>query len=215
MDPLYILKIRLMLESSYRDTRNRNMKQDGRITLYHSGFQQIEKPDIYHGRKNADFGQGFYLSDDEEFARRWAKRRKGEITYINIYELDLNDLNVLTLKRNQKWFDYIYANRSHQKDVYPDADVIIGSIANDTIYDTFGISTSGILKKEEALKLLLIGPEYRQIVLKTQKAADQLIWIGTQTVTEEETERYKEILKTEQERFQEEFVALMSEYDHS
>jgi hypothetical protein len=54
------------------------------------------------------------------------------------------------------------------------ADVIIGPIANDTIYDTFGIITSGLLKDEDALKLLKIGPEYRQIVLKTERAVKNL-----------------------------------------
>lgn len=184
------------------------MKQDV-VTLYHSGFQQIRKPDIHYGRKNADFGQGFYLSDNEEFSRRWAKRRRGETTYINIYRLDLSDLNVLTLERDQKWFDYIYGNRSFQKDSYPDVDVIIGPIANDTIYDTFGITTSGILKKEEALKLLLIGPEYKQIVLKTQEAADRLKWIKTEEVDEAEVDKYHAVLEVEQRVFQEEFVAVM------
>ena len=189
------------------------MKQDKRIALYHSGFQQIEKPDIHHGRRNADFGQGFYLSDDEEFARRWAKRRRGETTWINIYELDLSGLNTVEFQRDQKWFDYIYANRSFQKDMYPDADVIIGPIANDTIYDTFGITTSGILEKEEALKLLLIGPEYHQIVLKTQKAVDHLKWISVEEVGEEEAKEYALILKKEQTAYQEQFVAVLESLD--
>ena len=38
--------------------------------LYHTGFETIRKPDITIGRKNADFGQGFYLSDDEEFSAK-------------------------------------------------------------------------------------------------------------------------------------------------
>ena len=32
----------------------------------------IRDPDIALGRKNADFGPGFYLTPDIEFARRWA-----------------------------------------------------------------------------------------------------------------------------------------------
>ena len=49
-----------------------------RILLYHTGFQRIEKPDIHIGRANADFGQGFYLSDNREFSRRWARTRRGQ-----------------------------------------------------------------------------------------------------------------------------------------
>ena len=41
------------------------------MKLYHTGEVVIREPDIRRGRKNADFGQGFYLTPDEEFARRW------------------------------------------------------------------------------------------------------------------------------------------------
>ena len=58
----------------------------GRMTLYHTGFEEIRRPDIYYGRKNADFGQGFYTSDDRAFSERWAKERTGSITYFNVYD---------------------------------------------------------------------------------------------------------------------------------
>ena len=43
------------------------------MRLYHTGAVEIREPDILRGRKNADFGQGFYLTPDMEFARRWAR----------------------------------------------------------------------------------------------------------------------------------------------
>ena len=36
------------------------------IQLFHTGYQIITSPDITIGRRNADFGQGFYLSDNVE-----------------------------------------------------------------------------------------------------------------------------------------------------
>ena len=42
------------------------------MKLYHSGLSVIHTPDIRRGRKNADFGPGFYLTTDLEFALRWA-----------------------------------------------------------------------------------------------------------------------------------------------
>ena len=56
-----------------------------RIFLYHAGYEIISQPDIHHGRKNADFGQGFYLTPDEEFARRWARPDKDRNIYIEDY----------------------------------------------------------------------------------------------------------------------------------
>ena len=43
------------------------------MILYHTSDRQIRKPDIHHGRKNADFGWGFYLTPDRDFTYRWAR----------------------------------------------------------------------------------------------------------------------------------------------
>ena len=42
------------------------------MLLYHTSAVEIPRPDIRRGRRNADFGQGFYLTAEEDFARRWA-----------------------------------------------------------------------------------------------------------------------------------------------
>lgn len=170
------------------------------MRLYHLGYQEIREPDIHYGRKNADFGQGFYLTSDQEFAGRWAKGRNDQLPVLNTYELDLTDLTVHHFTRDADWFHYIAANRRGAVDSIG-ADVIIGPIANDTIYDTLGIFTSGFLKPEEALKLLLIGPEYEQIAIKSQRAADQLKWISARTIDSNENIQYQEILTAEQETY--------------
>ena len=38
------------------------------MRLYHTSDRIIREPDISMGRRNADFGHGFYLAADEEFA---------------------------------------------------------------------------------------------------------------------------------------------------
>ncbi len=171
------------------------------MILYHTGFQEIQYPDIHHGRKNADFGQGFYLTADKEFARRWAKDRDGEQVILNTYQLETEGLSVEKFQRDRKWFGYITANRAWKADT-SEADVIIGPIANDIIYDTFGIITSGILKPEEAMRLLLVGPEYQQIALKTEKAAAHLKWISSEVLNIEELKKYRETVMSEQTIYQ-------------
>ena len=64
------------------------------MILYHTGFAEIKTPDIYYGRKNADFGQGFYLTPDLEFSEHWAKERNGFKTFHNVYELDTDGLKI-------------------------------------------------------------------------------------------------------------------------
>ena len=173
---------------------------DLNMLLYHVSFSVIKEPDVHYGRKNADFGQGFYLTADEEFANRWAGERKGEDTIVNTYELDTEGLEITHFSRDKEWFGYIYGNRNGKADEQT-ADVIIGPIANDTIYNTNGIVTSGFLKPEEAMQLLLIGPEYHQIALKTEKAAGQLKWISSRIMTHEEIERNKETLAAEENEY--------------
>lgn len=179
--------------------------------LYHTGYQVIDRVDVHHGRKNADFGQGFYLSDDIQFSKRWARQRKGQTTVLNRYELNLESLKVKYLERDDKWFAYIYNNRSGGKDYWSEYDVIIGPIANDTIYDTFGILTAGILEDDQALQALLIGPEYQQIVLKTEKAASALTFLGADILSSDEIGSYRSLVEKEEADYQDAFSRKVSQ----
>ena len=184
------------------------------MILYHTGFEIIKDPDIRHGRKNADFGQGFYLTDDEAFAHRWARERKGEETVVNTYELDTEGLSIHRFIRDENWFEYIYGNRNHKPDPLT-ADVIMGPIANDTIYDTFGVMTSGMLAKDTAMSLLLMGPEYVQITLKTERAAKNLKWLGAKTLPPGEVSEYRKTVAAEQEEYQKLFADKLAEIEDS
>ncbi|MBR1440808.1 MAG: DUF3990 domain-containing protein, partial [Lachnospiraceae bacterium] len=52
------------------------------MKLYHTSDREIREPDVHYGRKNADFGQGFYLTPDREFTYRWAVAD----AVVNIYD---------------------------------------------------------------------------------------------------------------------------------
>lgn len=183
------------------------------MRLYHTGFHEIQTPDIHYGRKNADFGQGFYLTDDMEFSRRWAKERKGFSTICNTYELDTEGLRIKELNRDEEWFSYIYKNRNHMPDEWLSYDVIIGPIANDTIYDVMGIITSGFLSQEESLRLLQIGPSYRQITIKSEKAVSQLHFLSSEILTSEMILKYKDRVAKEEEDYQRLFAKEMEQME--
>jgi len=180
------------------------------VLLYHTGFDIIKKPDVRHGRGNADFGQGFYLTANVEFARRWARERKGCQTVVNTYDLDPDGLTVQRFQRDEQWFRYIFGNRSGRPDTVS-ADVVIGPVANDTIYDTFGIITSGFLAPSDAMKLLMIGPEYQQIALKTERAAEHLRWISAEVLSPEEMAGYRSAVAAEEEAYQILFARTLEE----
>ena len=176
------------------------------LTLFHTGFSEVRAPDLTVGRRNADFGQGFYLSDDEAFSRRWARARRGEKTYLNRYELDPSGLLIRRFERDEAWFEYIISNRAGRADLYPEYDVIVGPIANDTLYDTWGILTSGLIDSATALSVLSVVQAYEQTVIKTKKAATALRFTGAVILTPEEIAAYRETVRREEAAFQESFA---------
>ena len=169
--------------------------------LYHTSNQIIKVPDIHRGRKNADFGQGFYLTPDKEFALRWA----GEGAVVNEYIFDSTGLEIRSFSRTKDWFEYIFQNRRAKDSI--NADAVIGPVANDTLYDTFGIITSGFLSPDEALRLLLIGPEYTQYAIKSRKAVNQLRW--TAAYKAEDSYKYRDLVKKEEQEYQRLFAEEM------
>ena len=167
-----------------------------KMILYHTSDREIRTPDIHHGRKNADFGWGFYLTPDRDFTYRWAR----ENAVVNEYELDETGLLIHSFSRDVDWFRYIFQNRRAKDSLT--ADVVTGPIANDTIFDTLGVISSGYLEPDDALKLLMIGPEYTQVAIKTEKAARQIRWIRSERIQRLE----EDLLKAEQDAFLEEFA---------
>ena len=172
-----------------------------KLILYHTGSAEIRNPEIGHGRKNADFGPGFYLTPDRGFTYRWA----GADAVVNEYELDLSGLAVHRFDRGEAWFDCIFHNRRGTDTLT--ADVVIGPIANDTIFDTLGMISSGFLSPADAVRLLKIGPEYTQVAVKTAGALRQLKWLRSERITRLDAETRKK----EAEAYEAAFAAAMQE----
>lgn len=81
-------------------------------------------------------------------------------------------------------------------------DVVIGPIANDTIYDTLGVLTSGVLTRAQSLELLRIGPAFEQTVVKTERAAAQLRWISVRALETGEAVHFRERVQQEETDYQ-------------
>ena len=188
----------------YRDSAAEGEgRTDGVMKLYHTSDREIRNPDIHHGRKNADFGWGFYLTPDRDFTCRWA----GNNAVVNEYELDERGLLIHRFTRNQEWFQYFFQNRRLKDGLA--VDVVLGPIANDTIFDTLGMISSGLLEPETAMRLLLIGPEYTQVVIKTEKAASQLRWTGAERISRISSDEMEKEQKAYQEAFARELERLI------
>ena len=128
---------------------------------------------------------------------------------LNRYELETEGLKIRRFPRDAEWFDYIYANRAGLPDRLSQFDVITGPIANDTLYDTWGILTSGLLERNIALQLLMLGPVYEQTVIKTDRAAEALRFICASEIPAHEIAAYRETVRKEESAYQRRFAELL------
>ena len=131
------------------------------LRLYHSGYAEIRDPDVHYGRKNADFGQGFYTTDDLDFALRWAPERKASSVIVNEYILELSGLRSRRFEQDEEWFSYILANRRLKPDALEGVDVVIGPVLADTVYNTLGLFTSGALSAAQSVELAAVREDAR------------------------------------------------------
>lgn len=68
------------------------------ITIYHGSEKNVDQPIFGEGKKNNDFGLGFYCTLSEELAKEWAvsSLRDG---FSNRYTLDTEHLNIFKFEQ--------------------------------------------------------------------------------------------------------------------
>jgi len=77
-----------------------------KITLYHGSYVSVVEPLVNVGRRELDFGPGFYVTLLRDQAERWARRvcvvRAVATPLLSIYEFDESNLHsdVRRLKLN-------------------------------------------------------------------------------------------------------------------
>ena len=81
-----------------------------KLYVYHGSNTEVIHPSLSYGRYDADFGIGFYVTQSQEMAEKWACNKKESI--INVYELDLDELTGIELLPDKTWLDFVVHNRS-------------------------------------------------------------------------------------------------------
>ena len=156
------------------------------MQLYHGSTELIKYPKILEQQRLLDFGKGFYTTTNKEQAERWAaiKQKRTSRTakaIITVYELDENLLNSEILKvkiftqANEAWLDFVIHNRNIESGT--NYDIVIGPVANDTLYQTLILYEAGILTKKETIARLKVHPLFDQLSFNTQKALEYLKYI--------------------------------------
>lgn len=155
------------------------------MTLYHGSHTAVPQPLVKVGRKNVDFGQGFYLTRLEEQASTWAeiiasRRGRNAIPVVSTYTFDREKAvadGVRFLVFDTYDLDWLYFVVGCRKgaDHSEKYDVVEGGVANDNVIDTVEDYEKGIITAEQALGQLQYKKVNHQICILNQKVVDNYL----------------------------------------
>lgn len=158
------------------------------IIVYHGGTEIVDKPDCKCGRKNLDFGQGFYVTDIRDQAVKWAEnmsRSRNKPALLYRYRLDreaiIKEMHCKIFDAyDVQWLEFIIANRSGQN-IAKQYDYVEGGVANDRVIDTINLYMAGLMELSTALRELSKHRPNNQMCILNQDILDKyLIYDGTE-----------------------------------
>ena len=140
--------------------------------LYHGSNVLVEKPQIIVSGYYKDFGYGFYCTNIETQARKWALTKKGDsIISVFSYRQD-NDLKILSFPQmTDEWLDFVVDCR---RGIKHDYDIVEGPMADDQIWDYVEDFMEGNISREAFWVLAKFKYPTHQIVFCTQKSLEAI-----------------------------------------
>ena len=171
---------------------------DKRITIYHGSQRIVTVPTFGEGKKNNDFGLGFYCTESNDLAKEWAvsSLRDG---FSNRYTLDTEFLNILRLNNPDytilNWMAVLVEHRlftiktpvagrakqyliDHFRVNVNAYDLIVGYRANDSYYDYAEAFLNNGITVEQLSRAMQLGKLGEQIVLKSKFAFSKIKYEG-------------------------------------
>ena len=143
-------------------------------TIYHGSNMIVEKPQIIVSGYYKDFGYGFYCTNLEKQAKKWALTKRGD-SYVSVYYYQPNkNLKVLSFPvMTDEWLDFVVACR---RGIKHDYDIVEGPMADDQIWDYVEDFMEGNITREAFWVLAKFKYPTHQIVLCTQRAVESVIF---------------------------------------
>lgn len=164
-------------------------------TFYHGSYTEVNTPLANAGRRNLDFGRGFYVTNLLEQAEKWAvivgaRHNDDDWGIVNEYEFDetvLAQYNILSFPAYDiSWLDFVVANR-HGEDAAKGYDAVEGGVANDQVVDTVEDYENGRITAEQALDQLRFKKPNHQLCIRNQEILDKhLHFIRSYTIKDED-----------------------------
>lgn len=142
------------------------------MELFHGSNVVVDQPKIITDGYYKDFGYGFYCTNLEKQAKRWALvKQHGHV--VNVYNyLENKSLNILIFdEMTDEWLDFVVACRQGIKHDY---DMVEGPMADDTIWNYVDDFTRGEISRTAFWELVKFKYPTHQIVFCSEKALKQL-----------------------------------------
>lgn len=142
------------------------------MELFHGSNVVVDQPKIITDGYYKDFGYGFYCTNLEKQAKRWALvKQHGHV--VNVYDyLENKSLSTLVFdEMTDEWLDFVVACRQGIKHDY---DMVEGPMADDTIWNYVDDFTRGEISRTAFWELVKFKYPTHQIVFCSEKALKQL-----------------------------------------
>ena len=198
------------------------------LTIYHGSSQIVETPTFGMGRKNNDFGLGFYCTQSNDLAKEWAvsslrdgfsNRYTLNTEYLRILNLNCSDytiLNWIAVLVEHRLFSiktpiarrakrYLTEHFGVNVNAY---DLVLGYRADDSYFDFAEAFLNNAITVEQLSRAMRLGKLGEQIVLKSRFAFDRITYEGFEPA---EKNRYYVIRKARDDEANQTYLDILEE----
>ena len=152
------------------------------IILYHGSEKIIENPVFGAGKKNNDFGLGFYCTQSNDLAKEWA---------VSSLNDGLFSIKTPVARRAKQ---YLIDHFSINVNAY---DLIIGYRADDSYFDYAESFLNNTISVEQLAQAMRLGKLGEQIVIKSQFAFSNLKFEGYETADKNQYYDFRKVRNDE------------------
>ena len=147
------------------------------VIIYHGSNTAVEKPRILINGHYKDFGYGFYCTNIEKQAKRWALTRRGASAVSRYQYVKNKELKILEFPdMTEEWLQFVVECRSG---IEHDYDIVEGPMADDQIWDYVEDYMAGKISKAAFWELVKFKYPTHQIVFCTERALETIHFEGS------------------------------------
>ena len=148
--------------------------------IYHGSNTAVENPRILVNGHYKDFGYGFYCTNIEKQAKRWALTRRGASVVSHYQYVKNKELKILEFPdMTEEWLQFVVDCRSGKEHNF---DIVEGPMADDQIWDYVEDYLNKKITKEAFWELVKFKYPTHQIVFCTERALETIHFEGSEVL---------------------------------